>query len=239
MPDLHVFPNTDALAEAAAEEIAARLTEAIATRGQALLVLTGGATPKPVYERLAAEHGDAIDWSRVHVFWGDDRFVPHDHPESNVRLAEEHLLHRVPVPDAQRHPFPTTGDPDEAALAFEQYLRRLFDDTIPAWDVLLLGLGDDLHIGSIWPDTDAAFASDRWVLHTTSPPDQPVTDRLTMTMPLFKAGRTTLFLIAGDAKTEAVRRVLEGGEGPAAAVTARERLAWYLDEAAAAGLQRR
>jgi len=238
MPDLNVFPDTDALAHAAAQEISDRLAEAIAARGRATFVLTGGGTPKPVYERLGEAHADALDWGKVHVFWGDDRFVPPDHEKSNAKLAEKHLFSGLDIPEGNRHPIPTTLDePGAAAAAYESTLKAFFGDERPAWDVLLLGMGPDLHIGSLWPGTDDVTEAGRWVLHTQSPPDQPVTDRVTMTMPLFRAGLTTLFLVAGEEKADAVHAVLDGGEGPAAQIDAQDRLAWYLDEAAAAKLE--
>lgn len=237
MPDLHVFPDTEALAAAAAEEIASRLREAIEQRGRASFVLTGGDTPKPVYRLLASDYADALDWGQVHVFWGDDRFVPPDDEQSNLNMARETMLNDLSIPDCNIYPIPTTlPNAEAAAAAYHETLQAFFAGDAPAFDVLLLGLGSDRHIGSLWPGTEDVREEERWVIHTESPPHQPVRDRVTMTMPLLKAGRTTIFLVAGEGKAEAARAAIEQNEGPAARVTARDRLAWYLDEEAAAQL---
>jgi len=238
---LHVvtLPDTDALAEAAAEHVVDLLRDALDRKDRASLVLTGGGTPKPMYERLASKHADDVDWKRVDVFFGDDRFVPPDHEESNHRLARKHLLSDGPISDCNVYPVPTTMDePGDAALAYEETLRAYFAGEEPLFDVMLLGMGDDGHIASLYPGEDSLEEEDRWVLHTHAPEDQPVRDRVTMTIPLLNASDQVVFLVAGEEKAEAVAWTFgyegEGETPPATLVEGHQQTTWFLDEAAAA-----
>jgi 6-phosphogluconolactonase len=238
MPELHVFPNPDALAAAAADRIAAALREALDARGRAALVLTGGTTPGPVYRRLAARP-DALDWARVHVFWGDERCVPPGDPESNYRLARETLLGALPIPGAQVHRMACEDAPGEAAGAYTDALRAYFGGDEKLFDVTLLGLGADGHTASLFPDALAVDAPEGWVMPTEAPPSSPVAQRLTLTLPALNAARLVLFLVTGAAKRAALRRVLDAADAedplPAARVRPVGTLAWYVDEAAYGG----
>ena len=236
MPDVHAFPSPDALATAAAERILSALREALAARGRASLVLSGGSTPEPVFRRLAARP-DALDWPRVHVFWSDERCVPPDDADSNYGLARQTLLDALPIPEAQVHRMACeSGGPADAAQRYADTLRAYFDGAEALFDVTLLGLGADGHVASLFPDDDAVDAPNGWVMATEAPPSSPVAPRLTLTLPALNASRLVLFLVAGASKREALRRVLRPTDPEAPLPAARVRpvgdLAWYVDRAA-------
>jgi 6-phosphogluconolactonase len=240
MSSLHVLPDESRLAESAADQIAQILTDALHQRERATFVLTGGDTPAKTYQSLAERHGQSLDWSRIDIFWGDDRFVPHDSDESNFRMAKENLLEKLPTSECNVFPFPThLDDADQAARAYEETLRAYFADAEPAFDLVLFGLGPDGHVASLFPGADSLDEQERWVLHTMAPEDQPPRERVTMTFPLLNASRASLFLVAGEKKREAVTGTLdETADVPARQVAPAGELLWYLDEAAAAGVRR-
>lgn len=231
-PEVFTFADPQRLARAAAETLVETLRGAIAERGHADLVLTGGSTPRALYERLASDHADALDWAAVDVFFSDERHVPHDDEDSNFKMAHDAFL-RTLVPPERVHPFPTGSAPDADARAYERTLRDHFGDE-PAFDLVLLGIGEDGHVASLFPGIPALDESERWAVATEAPPSSPVRERLSLTLPVLNAGRVTLFLATGERKRDAVAAVLRDPDRspPAERVTARERLLWYLDDAA-------
>lgn len=232
-PEVFTFPDPKRLARAAAETVVEVLRHALTERGRADLMLTGGSTPRALYELLATDYAHALDWRTVDVFFSDERHVPHAHEDSNLRMARETLLDGL-VPPERVHPFPTASTPEADARAYEQTLRAHFGDE-PAFDLMLLGMGEDGHIASLFPGIAALDETERWVVATEAPAGMPVRDRLSLTLPVLNAGRVTLFLVAGEAKRDAVAAVMRDPDRspPAEHVTARERLLWYVDEAAA------
>ncbi len=237
--------DAGALADAAAREFARRATQAIRARGRFVVALSGGSTPRRMFARLAEPPlRDEIDWSRVHVFWGDERAVPPDHPDSNYRMASETLLARVPVPAEQIHRMTADApDLDAAALEYERLLARAVgvdqDGPPPRFDWILLGMGADGHTASLFPDTQALVVDERWVV--ANPVPKLGADRMTFTAGLINAARAVTFLVAGDDKAAVLAEVLEGARAPRrlpsqlVAPTEGE-LVWMLDEAAAAKL---
>ena len=171
------------------------------------LVLAGGETPRPFYRRLASE---AYDWERLDVFFSDERCVPPDDADSNYHMAWECLLSLVP---ARVHRM--RGETCDA-LGYEEELRAFFQGRPPAFDLVFLGLGADGHTASLFPGDAALEESERWVARVA----RPGHDRLTLTLPLLSAARTAAFLVAGAGKREALRRLLEGADLPAARVGA-------------------
>lgn len=167
------------------------------------------------------------------VFFSDERHVPHDHEDSNVWMARESLLDGLLTPE-RVHPFPTGSTPDADARTYERTLREHFGDE-PSFDLVLLGMGEDGHVASLFPGIPALDETERWAVATEAPPSSPVRDRLSLTLPVLNAGRVTLFLVSGEAKRDALAAVLRDPDRspPAERVTARERLLWYVDEAAA------
>jgi 6-phosphogluconolactonase len=236
-PDLRVHPDPDAVAAAAAAHIAQTLRVAARRAGGAAIALAGGATPRRLYERLAMAHADDVPWHEVHVWWGDERYVPTGHAHSNYRMAREALLDRVPIPRSQVHPMPTTpSDPDAAARAYEQALVRAWGASLPRFDVIVLGLGTDGHTASLFPGNPALHDTTRRVA-VTQAPSAPVT-RLTLTYPVLNNGASVQFVVTGAQKAPAVHRVLRGAcapdECPASGVRpSGGELFWWLDAAAA------
>ncbi len=231
--DVRVFASPEELSAAAAAEIAAALRRA-AEAGRATIALSGGGTPRGLHRRLAESHSD-LPWERVHVFWGDERYVPRDAPDSNYRMARETLLEHIAIPPDNVHPMPTgASDPDEAARAYEEELRSVFGDT-PAFDVILLGMGDDGHTASLFPGSPALEETARWVVPAEAPAEPR--RRLTLTPPVLCAAEAIHFLVAGASKRAALACALSP-DGPAPTCPASlvrplaGTLTWWVDEAA-------
>ena len=225
--------------EAVAQRTAEFLTEqALAKQGAFVLALSGGSTPKRLYEILAASpYADKFPWERVQLFYGDERFVPPDDESSNYHMSSLAMLSKVPVPSGNVHRMPTDGDPAEAASRYQRELQGQYGaDTLeagrPLFDVVLLGLGENGHTASLFPDTDVLHETVAWV-STCVPHDAPHT-RLTLTYPAIASSRYVLFLVAGAAKAEVVAKVRGGDEAqPSTHITTDGELIWMLDRAAA------
>ena len=246
--DLEVLPSAGALTEAAAGQFVAAAGDAIRARGEFVVALSGGSTPRRTYERLAMEPlASRVMWSRVQVLWGDERCVPPDQVESNYRMARETLLDHVPVPAANVHRIRGEDDPAAAAASYEATMRALLKT--PAGppraapgariDLVLLGLGDDGHTASLFPGSAAAHEQTRWVMAEYAAAASMW--RVTLTPAVINAAADVLFLVSGSAKAGVVRRVLEGPrrplELPAQAIApSHGRVRWCLDAAAAAEL---
>ena len=206
-----VYEGPEELARAAARDFAAKAAEAVRERGRFAVVLAGGSTPKTAYGILAHEFADTIDWGHVHLFFGDERPVPPDHEDSNYRMAREALLDHVPVGGVHR----MRGElpPDEAAASYEEELRGFFgDETPPRFDLILLGIGEDGHTASLFPETSALGVTDRLVV--ANPVLKLETTRITLTAPVLNAARAVDFLVAGGGKAEALKEILEGDADP-------------------------
>jgi 6-phosphogluconolactonase len=202
--------------------------------------LSGGSTPRRLYECLAAPQiASRFPWSRSHWFWGDERFVPHAHPDSNYRMAREALLSRVPVPDGNIHAVPTEGlSPDEAAIDYETTLKQFYGaDTLapgrPLFDVMLLGIGEDGHTASLFPGQPTLQETSRWAVAVIGAKAEA---RITLTYPVLDSSREVAFLVTGKEKRRVVARAQAGDRMlPAAAVHPIGRLHWFMDRAAASG----
>jgi 6-phosphogluconolactonase len=235
-----VFPDLDALSHAAAEACVAAAREAVEARGSFALCLTGGSTPRPLYELLAGPYAPQVPWRKTHLFWGDERYVPHTRDGSNYGMARAALIDRVTVPEDQVHPMPTDrNDPGEAAEVYEKTLRGFADRRgagAPLFDLLLLGLGADGHVCSLFPEDEPHQQwGGAWVRAPYGPPRHAPRRRLTLTLPALAKAQDTLFLISGEAKREAARAVLREGdpEAPATHVRVRRSVRWLLARAAA------
>jgi len=230
-----VLPSAAALADAVAARFVAAATEAISSRGQFIVALSGGSTPRGTYLRLGTEAlVSKVMWSRVQVLWGDERCVPPDDVESNYRLARETLLDRVPVPAANVHRIHGEDDPATAAAAYEATLRAL-----ARIDLVLLGLGEDGHTASLFPGGAAVHEQTRWVMAARA--SAGFMWRITLTPAVINAAAEVLFLVSGGAKAGILRRVIEGPrrpqELPAQAIApSNGRVRWCVDAAAAAEL---
>ena len=234
---VEVYEGPEGLAEAAAGELASRAAEAIEERGLFTVVLAGGSTPRATYEILARDYAGRIDWGKVHVFFGDERTVPPDDEDSNYRMAREALLDNVPV--ASVHRMQGELPPDEAAKAYEEELRGFFGpDELPRFDLILLGIGGDGHTASLFPETSALEAHDRWVV--ANPVLKLQTTRITLTVPVINAALAVYFLVAGEGKADALAHILGGDADPraypASLIQPQGGPRWMLDQPAASKL---
>jgi len=232
------------VARAGAARVATWLSAALSARKRATVALAGGRTPEALYRLLAeTPYRETIEWGSVEIFWGDERCVPPDHPDSNYRMAHEALLARVAVPEANIHRMRgETADPGTAARAYEELLRlacRVEVDTLPRFDVCLLGLGSDGHTASLFPGLPAIRETQRWV--AAARVEKLDAWRLTLTPAVLNNARNVLFLATGKEKAETLRAVLEGPMDPDRLPAqiirpARGRVEWLLDCAAAGRL---
>jgi 6-phosphogluconolactonase len=234
-PRIVVLENPEALAQHVAQWL---LDIANATPHRFSIALSGGATPKRLYEILAGPpYRDSFPWARTHVFWGDERFVPHDDRDSNFRMAWQALLDHVPIPPANIYPMPYGPAPAEAAAVYQQLLQVYYgsealDASRPLFDVNLLGLGEDGHTASLFPGTPALDEAMAWVTSVTENVKQP---RITLTYPAIASSRYVAFVAAGASKAAVLKQVLAGDRSkPAARIVATGDLIWFLDKAAAA-----
>lgn len=246
--DLRRFAEGEDLARAAAEEFTRRAEAAVRDHARFSVALSGGSTPRRLYRLLAdpaQPFRDRIDWSATHVFWGDERHVPPDHPDSNYRMAREALLDLVPVPAENIHRMRgEEADAAHAASLYEAELRAFFADSSampPRFDLVLLGLGTDAHTASLFPGSEAVRERERWVLAPWV--ERLASRRITLTPAVFDRAAAVIFLVQGEDKADALRAVLEGGRDPdryPAQVVRPEsgELLWLIDDAAANRLRR-
>lgn len=253
--DVRVAADLDDLAGRVADAAAATIRDVVEATGRCSLVLSGGTTPRGLYRILGTRFRDSVPWSDVHVFWSDERCVPHEDVRSNYRMARETLLDHVACPSANVHPMPDcTADPARVAREYEEALKDYFAGAPPAFDLSILGLGADGHTASLFPGVPALHERARWVLPVIADAEPP--SRLTLTLPALTAAARTWFVVSGSNKADAVRRVLAGavtssaasadtrarsGESqtlPASVLMQRVRgaLTWWLDRDAAAQL---
>lgn len=212
-PRLEVYSDRAALSSAAAERFAILSEDAIRARGRFSVALSGGSTPRLMYEDLAGEIFRArVDWSRAFFFWGDERAVPPDDPESNYRMADEALLSRVPIPRENIYRIPAERPVDEAAAEYERQLRNFWGNKLEGFDLVLLGLGTNGHTASLFPHTSALQERARWC--TAVWVQELNANRITLTPPVLNCGANLIFLVAGGDKAKVVREVLRGPYEP-------------------------
>lgn len=237
-PDVRVWADARDLSERAAAATVETIAAAVEHHRRFLLVLSGGNTPRALYRLLASKYRDQVPWSQVHVFWGDERFVPPDDPASNYRMARESLLDRVPLPALNIHPMPTQpSSPDTAARDYERTLRAEVGGQIPLFDLVLLGLGEDGHTASLFPRSPALNETTRWVVAVTAPVE-PYT-RLTLTLPVIASAARIFVLVSGAGKATALEHVLSPAADPDTYPAARLRtvgrkVTWWVDRNASA-----
>lgn len=215
--EVRVFDGVSELMRATAEEIALAAHQAVSDHGRFTWALAGGSTPRTVYELLPSDFYRArMPWSAIQFFWGDERHVPPDHPDSNYRMAREAMLDRVPVPAENVHRVPAElPDAQRAAAEYEATLRAVFalaPGELPRFDLILLGLGKEGHTASLFPGGDAVRERERLVVAPWVEAQQ--TFRITLTPPVLSHARRTMFLVSGEEKAEALHAVLEGPREP-------------------------
>lgn len=237
--ELRLSSSAEAVAQAAAELFVELCHESIGARGRFRVALSGGSTPKRTYQLLAGKAlADRVDWSHVDLFWGDERYVPHDDPNSNYRMTDEALLRHISIPAVNIHGVPTDVSPPEAAAAaYETEIRNTFADNtaIPAFDLIYLGLGTNGHTASLFPHSATLLENSRLVVADFV--NEVNTWRISMTAPLLNHGRTVAFLVSGREKAEVLRQVMLGPREPdrlpAQLIVPEGKLLWLTDEAAA------
>jgi 6-phosphogluconolactonase len=210
---IHIYENLEKLSQAAAELFTDLAKQAITARGRFSVALSGGQTPRRLYEILAAAPlREQIPWGAVHVFWGDERYVPSDDPRSNALMAHQALLDHVPVLPEHIHPILCTLPPQQVASHYENELRDFFGNTPPTMDLILLGLGDNAHTASLFPHTAVLNEQQRWVAEVYVAEQDMV--RVTLTAPLINQANQVVFLVSGSDKASALKNVLEGPYQP-------------------------
>jgi len=237
MAIIETYPTPDELARAAADQFVTLSMEAIAARGHFSVALAGGSTPRATYETLATlEFAQKVNWERVYVFWGDERLVPPEHEDSNYRLAFEAMLNIIPIPKENIHRMLGEAQPQDAARAYQESIRDFFIPHTPSFDLILLGMGDDGHTASIFPDTTPIYEDTLLVMaHYV---DKLAAWRVTFTPRLINAAKNVSFLVSGERKARRLRQVLVGPYQPEVlpAQVVRPssgRLRWLIDDAAA------
>jgi 6-phosphogluconolactonase len=233
---LDVYPDGQALALAVADWLT---NQALATSERFAISLSGGSTPKVLYSLLATgSNRDRFPWTRTHLFWGDERFVPRDHKDSNYRMVREAMLDHVQIPPANVHGFPVDGTPEDAASRYEAELQSFYgaitlDPARPLFDVTFLGLGEDGHTASLFPGVAALEETRAWTAAVVGAKPEP---RLTMTYPAIDSSRTVAFLVAGKDKKPMLDRLRAGDRAlPAARVAPVGELRIFADRAAVDG----
>ncbi|MFE9409071.1 6-phosphogluconolactonase [Streptomyces sp. NPDC006704] len=249
-PQLVVHRDKELMAEAAAARLITKVVDAQASRGSASVVLTGGRNGNGLLAALASSPArDAIDWSRLDLWWGDERFVPDGDPERNHTQARAALLDAVPLDPGRVHAMPAAGgaygnDADAAAAAYAAELARAAGPEdhgpVPTFDVLMLGVGPDTHVASLFPELPGVRETERMVVGVHGAPKPPPT-RISLTLPAIRAAREVWLLAAGEDKAGAAKMALSGAgevQAPAAGAYGRARTLWLLDAAAASQLPR-
>jgi 6-phosphogluconolactonase len=220
--------------------------ECIKKRGGFTIMLPGGRTPEIVFDYLATpEIQRSIEWNSIYIFWGDERYVPADHSDSNYHMAYRSLLSKAPIPGKNIFRVPTEESTvEDAADVYEKTIKKFFfkkfflkdldQGSFPAFDLALLGMGSDGHTASLYPGNEALKEDKRWVISVQAPETAPVKKRISVTLPLINSSRHVCFLITGTDKIETMREVLKEGELkekkiPAAMVDPKENITWFTD----------
>lgn len=240
---VETYPDTAALVAAAGDRLVRAISDAIAARGRALIVLTGGGTGVGLLKHVGSKD---VDWAKVQLFWGDERYVPHSDDERNDKQAREALLDHIDIPADNVHPMPASDgefgdDLAAAAAAYESVLTAAAPENEPApeFDVHLLGMGGEGHINSLFPHSPAVAETTRLVVAVADSP-KPPPRRLTLTLPAIQRSREVWLVVSGEAKADAVAAALGGAapaDIPAAGAVGRLKTVWLLDTAAAGKLE--
>ncbi len=240
-PTIHIHPTPALAGEAAARHVARLSAQAIAERGRFSVALSGGSLPKLIGPALTTEPLVLqIAWENWYVFWADERCVPHIHPDSNVRLAQEMLLEHVPVPSHQIFAVEADLSPADAASNYQTTLARVFQpspEDLPHFDLILLGMGPDGHTASLFPGHALLTETRRWVVPIFDSP-KPPPQRITFTLPLLNHARQVVFIATGDSKAAILPQVTSASSTlPAGMIHPVDgTVAWFVDEAAAGNL---
>jgi len=240
VPDIRIFDDPTALFRGAADEFATRAISAVQSRGRFTVALAGGSTPKSLYTLLATN--TSLPWNKIYFFFGDERHVPPDHPESNYRMVREALLSKIPIPAENVFRMPAENpDASKAAEAYEQTLRNFFNPApgqFPRFDMVLLGMGPDGHTASLFPGIPVLQEKSHWVVSDWM--EKFKTHRITLTLPVLNNAAVVMFLVSGQDKASTLKEVLQGKQPgelfPSKLIKPNGELIWMVDRAAAAQL---
>jgi len=243
MHEILKFGDVNECMDVAAKFICKHAVASCEKHGFFTFMLAGGNTPRPLY-RLLAKRPYVVDmpWERTHVFWGDERYVPADHPDSNFKMASDEMLSLVRIGDRQIHRIPVEEPTvQKAASRYERHLRSFFEavysddeerlaDPFPMFDLIILGMGGDGHMASLFPDSPALKEEKRWISPVVEPSGTPPLPRITITIPVINNAACVMFLVTGQEKHELVSRIADGVEGkpPAAQVSPMGSLVWFI-----------
>jgi len=217
----HIFTQSQGMFQRAAELIALWSEQTIRLSGFFTLVLSGGQTPRTLYDLLSGtSYRNRIDWKKVHLFWGDERFVSRDSPLSNYRMAFDSLISKIPIPHENIHPIPgrvEADSPEHSAILYEENIKAFFhsaigDAGIPAFDAILLGIGNDGHTASLYPGSRALEETRRLVIPVEAPPDAPVKQRITLSLPAINNASNVMFLVSGAGKARILKKIITESE---------------------------
>ena len=234
--NIHVYSNKEKLVIATAEHMVNSIEQAIQQNGLCNVALSGGNTPGGVFSLLASNfYQDRVDWGRLHLFWGDERMVPPEHQDSNFRMVQETLLDHIKIPGENVHRIRGEIAPEEAAAEYAELLDAHFKEDLPCFDLILLGLGEDGHTASLFPETDAVGECEKHAVAVFVP--RLSAWRVTLTLPVLNAAREILFLVSGKSKSEMIQRIMSikqpAKELPATMVNPQNgELHWMLDSEA-------
>ncbi|MFQ5823126.1 MAG: 6-phosphogluconolactonase [bacterium] len=239
--NIQIFATKSELVSAVTEEIINTIEQNSQEKGICNIALAGGNTPREVYALLAVHHKSRVDWNRVHLFWGDERTVPQDHPDSNFSMVQQALLAHIAIPERNVHRIRGEMAPREAAAEYTAFLSKHFQEMPPHFDLILLGVGEEGHTASLFPGTNALEELNQPVMAVFVP--KLNTWRVTLTLPVLNAAREVVFLVAGSSKSNIVKRVMRV-EQPTKALPAslvhpeKGTLHWMLDSEAAKLIQK-
>lgn len=239
---VHILQDKDALYLASAGYWLQQARQAIQARGVFHVALTGGSTPQALYRLLAGpDYAAQLDWPNIHVYIGDERYVPHGHPDSNFGMAKACLLDHVAIPAANLHPIPTDDDnAGQSAARYADELRKLLPDgdkQFPQFDLIMLGMGDDGHTASLFPDTEILHERDKSVAAVYV--DKLASWRISLTYPSLNQARQIMLMVSGDGKADILAQVLTAGSErlyPVQQVHNAGEMHWFIDQAAASRL---
>lgn len=235
------YPDMKSLNYEAAKTIADSIHSAVSKKSYFTIVLAGGRTPADLYTVLAERFGKQIPWSHVHIFWGDERYVPHNHKESNFAMAYKTLLSKINIQQQNIHPIPTErNDPDKDAQKYEQMLKEFFLQrgiSFPCFDLILLGVGSDGHTASLFHGDPLLHEKKRWVAPVLAPAGYATRERISLTLPAINSAANVIFIASGSEKKMAVKAILEDTASsesfyPASMVRPAEKTIWFVDEKA-------
>ncbi|GAA4398783.1 6-phosphogluconolactonase [Nibrella viscosa] len=237
---LHTYKDLSTLSHAVAEWLVSYVEEVLQRQDRFTIALSGGSTPQKLFALLATEpYRNRIAWNQLHVFWGDERYVPVADERNNARMASEALLNHVSIPPSQIHSWRTDIAPDASAAEYDLLLHQYFDSQQTTFDLVLLGMGDDGHTLSLFPGTDVVFEDKAWTAAYYLKAQDMY--RLTLTAPVVNRAACVAFLVTGNGKADVLKEVLQGDYQPAVYPSQRVKpvsgeLIWFVDEAAAGWL---